>query len=408
MKPEPNPMILRNCRYLITQNAKRDIFEHMDIEIQDNTIKRIGKNIATKSSDNSGVIDCSERIVMPGLVNTHTHLGMHSLRGICDDAELHDWLSIVTKAEDSLSEDDVHDNTVDGLVEALRFGTTTIYDSFKYPRARARAFEKMGARGLISASVYNKKDLKAAEQFISTIRSPLLRPAIAAHSIYKTEESVLRGVIAVSEDKKILRRIHVGETRKERFDIQQQTEKLPIEYLESIGFLDPKALLVHCIWITKGEIGLIGHAGAKVSHNPISNMKLASGGVMPLVEMLHENVIVGLGTDSVASNNNLDLFEEIKLTPLLHKQHRWDPKVITPQQALDMATVNGAACLGLPDVGSIEAGKKADIVTLDIGKHMKPINNLLSNIVYCANGNDVNDVIIDGKVVMRNKELQKS
>lgn len=401
-------MILRNCRYLITQNAKRDIFEHMDIEIQDNTIKRIGKNIATKSSDNSGVIDCSERIVMPGLVNTHTHLGMHSLRGICDDAELHDWLSIVTKAEDSLSEDDVHDNTVDGLVEALRFGTTTIYDSFKYPRARARAFEKMGARGLISASVYNKKDLKAAEQFISTIRSPLLRPAIAAHSIYKTEESVLRGVIAVSEDKKILRRIHVGETRKERFDIQQQTEKLPIEYLESIGFLDPKALLVHCIWITKGEIGLIGHAGAKVSHNPISNMKLASGGVMPLVEMLHENVIVGLGTDSVASNNNLDLFEEIKLTPLLHKQHRWDPKVITPQQALDMATVNGAACLGLPDVGSIEAGKKADIVTLDIGKHMKPINNLLSNIVYCANGNDVNDVIIDGKVVMRNKELQKS
>ncbi|MBI5398816.1 amidohydrolase [Candidatus Woesearchaeota archaeon] len=408
MKPEQNLMILRNCRYLITQNAKRDIFEQVDIEIQDNTIKRIGKNIATKSSDDSGVIDCSERIVMPGLVNTHTHLGMHSLRGICDDAELKDWLSIVTKAEETLDEEAVYENTLAGLREAVRFGTTTLYDSFKHPRARVRAFEKMGVRGLISASVYNKKDLKAAEQFISTINSPLLRPVIAAHSIYMTEESVLREVIAVSDDKKILRRIHVGETRKERFDIQQQRGKLPIEYLESIGFLDPKALLVHCIWITKGEIRLIGRAGAKVSHNPISNMKLASGGVMPLVEMLQEKVVVGLGTDSVASNNNLDLFEEMKLTPLLHKQHRWDPKVITPQQVLDIVTVNGAACLGLSDVGSIEIGMKADIITLDIGEHMRPVNDLLSNIVYCANGNDVNDAIIDGKVVMRNKELRKA
>jgi 5-methylthioadenosine/S-adenosylhomocysteine deaminase len=136
-------------------------------------------------------------------------------------------------------------------------------------------------------------------------------------------------------------------------------------------------------------------------------MKLASGGVMPLVEMLAEDVVVGLGTDSVASNNNLDMFEEMKVTPLLHKQHRWDPKVITPQQVIDMATLGGAACLGLTDVGSIEIGKKADIIMIDISEHMTPVNNLLSNIVYCANGNDVNDVIIDGKIIMRDKTIKR-
>lgn len=396
-------MIFHNCRFLITQNAKRDVLEKVDIQIEGTTIVKIGQRLSQPS--HADVIDASDKIVMPGLVNTHTHLGMHSLRGICDDAELHDWLAIVTRTEDTLSEHDVYTNTLAGLREAVRFGTTTIYDSFKHPAARVRAFERIGVRGLLSVSVYTKKDLAAAERFVSSLRSSLFKPVIAAHSIYKTDEDVLKEVIRVSDEQKIQRRIHVGETRKERFDIQQQTGKLPVEYLESIGFLNSRTLLVHCIWLTKGEIRLIGRTGAKVSHNPISNMKLASGGVMPLVEMMQEKVTVGLGTDSVASNNNLDLFEEMKLTPLLHKQHRWDPTVITPQQVIDMVTVNGAACLGLSDVGSIAVGKKADIITLDIGEHMKPVNNLLSNIVYCANGNDVTDVVIDGKIALRNKQF---
>jgi len=334
-------MLLKNCRFLITQDAKRDILENVDVLIEDDRIKAIGRNLGKLDKKH---IDCSKKIVMPGLVNTHTHLGMHSLRGLCDDAELHDWLDVVYREEKKLSDKQVLENTEAGLREAIRFGTTCVYDSYRLAEARARLFQKLGVRGCLSSTIREKKDILVAERFIKQLKEKrgLVKPVVAAHAIFSTDEEILKAVIALSEKYTILRRLHVGETRKERFDIQQKTGKLPIEYLNSIGFLDEKTLLVHCIWITKGEIRLIAKSRTKVSHNPISNMKLASGGVMPLVEMMQEGVVVGLGTDSVVSNNNLDLFEELKVTPLLHKQHRWDPKVITPQEVLDMATINGA------------------------------------------------------------------
>ncbi len=399
-------MLLKNCRFLITQDATREILENVDVLVEGNIIKKIGRNLG-KAGKND--IDCSRKIVMPGLVNTHTHLGMHSLRVLCDDAELHDWLDIVTTAERKLTDKEVLANTEAGLKEAIRFGTTCIYDSYRLAEERARIFEKLGMRGCLSSTIKEKKDIPIAERFIKRLKEKrgLVKPVVAAHAIFSTDEKILKAVIALSEKYSILRRLHVGETRKERFDIQQKTGKLPIEYLDSIGFLDEKTLLVHCIWITKGEIRLMAKSGTKVSHNPISNMKLASGGVMPLVEMMQEGVVVGLGTDSVVSNNNLDLFEELKVTPLLHKQHRWDPKVITPQDVLDMATINGARCLGFDDVGSIEAGKKADIITIDLAPHLMPVTtkNIVSNIVYSANGNDVCDSVIDGKMVMRKKVI---
>ncbi len=400
-------MLLKNCRFLITQNAKRDILENVDVLIEDDRIKAIGRNLGKLDKKH---IDCSKKIVMPGLVNTHTHLGMHSLRGLCDDAELHDWLGIVTKAERKLTDKEVLANTEAGLREAIRFGTTCVYDSYRLAEERARLFQKLGMRGCLSSTIREKKDIATAERFIKRMQqedASLLKPIVAAHAIFSTDEAILKSVIALSEKYNVMRRLHVGETRKERFDIQQKTGKLPIEYLDSIGFLDGKTLLVHCIWLTKGEIRLIARSKTKVSHNPISNMKLASGGVMPLVEMMQEGVVVGLGTDSVVSNNNLDLFEELKVTPLLHKQHRWDPKVITPQDVLDMATINGARCLGFDDVGSIEPGKKADIIMIDLAPHLLPATtkNIISNIVYSANGNDVCDSVIDGKMVMRKKVI---
>jgi len=399
-------MLLKNCRFLITQDAKRDILENVDVLIEDDRIKAIGRNLGKLDKKH---IDCSKKIVMPGLVNTHTHLGMHSLRGLCDDAELHDWLDVVYREEKKLSDKQVLENTEAGLREAIRFGTTCVYDSYRLAEARARLFQKLGVRGCLSSTIREKKDILVAERFIKQLKEKrgLVKPVVAAHAIFSTDEEILKAVIALSEKYTILRRLHVGETRKERFDIQQKTGKLPIEYLNSIGFLDEKTLLVHCIWITKGEIRLIAKSRTKVSHNPISNMKLASGGVMPLVEMMQEGVVVGLGTDSVVSNNNLDLFEELKVTPLLHKQHRWDPKVITPQEVLDMATINGARCLGFDDIGSIEPGKKADIITIDLAPHLLPATtkNIVSNIVYSANGNDVCDSVVDGKMVMREKVI---
>ena len=392
-------MLLKNCSYLITQNSKREILRNTDVLGEGNKIVKIGKKLT-----NEEVIDCSGKIVMPGLVNTHTHLGMHSLKGKSDEMELFDWLKSIANEENKMTPKKVRENTLDGLKEAIRFGSTTIYDSYKFSDTRLEAFEEAKVRGVISSTVTNEKNLKDSKKFLSGLKSKLVKGAIAANSIYNCDEEILRKVIEFSNSKKLLRRIHVGETRKERYDILKQKGKLAIEYLDSIGFLGKNCLLVHCIWITKGEIRKIARKKAMVSHNPVSNMKLSSGGVMPLVEMLEENVTVGLGTDSVVSNNNLDMFEEMKTAALLHKHHKWNPKAVTAQQILDMATIKGAECLGF-DVGSVEKGKKADIITLDIEHNLKPVNDVVSSVVFSASGLNVSDVLVDGKIRMKEKSL---
>ena len=391
-------MLLKNCRYIITQDAKRRVLENADVLIEGDEISGVGKGL--KAGRGVDAIDCSSKIVMPGLVNTHTHLGMHSLRGACDDLELFGWLAELEPLEKKLTPKMVKENTLAGLREAVRTGTTTIYDSYKFPEARLEAFHEMGVRGMISSTVRDEKGLAESEKFLSGLKSGLVTGAIAANSVYACDEEVLRKAVEYSDAKGLLRRIHVGETHKERFDTMQRTGKLAIEYLDSVGFLSERALLVHCIWITKGEIRRIAKAGAKVAHNPVSNMKLASGGVMPLTEMLAEKIIVGLGTDGVASNNNLDMFEEMKVAALLHRHHKWDANAVSAQQMLDMATINGAWCLGMEGIGSIEAGKKADIITLGISENMGPMNDAVSNIVFAANGLNVGDVIIDGKIIL--------
>lgn len=394
-------MLLKNCRFLVTQDEKRRVLQNFDVLVEGNRIAKIGKAMSDGRGEET--IDCSQKIVMPGLVNAHTHLGMHSLRGSCDEKELFEWLAELEPLEKKLTAKQVKENTLSGLKEAIRFGTTTIYDSYKFPQERLEAFEEMGMRGLISSTITDEKSFRAGTSFLSGLKSKLVKGAIAPNSIYKCDEETLRKCIEFSEENKVLRRIHVGETRKERFDVLQKKGKLAIEYLESIGFLGEKALLVHCIWVTKGEIRKISRAGAKVAHNPVSNMKLSAGGVMPLVEMLEEKVVVGLGTDSVASNNNLDLFEEMKIAGLLHRHHKWDANAVTAQQVLDMATVQGAKALGLEQMGAIEEGNYADIITLDIEGNLLPMNDVVSNIVFAAQGMNVNDVIIDGKVLLRGK-----
>ncbi len=394
-------MLLKNCRYIVTQDSKRKILENADVLAEGGLISKIGKGIRAGRGDE--IIDCSNKIVVPGLVNTHTHLGMHSLRGADDETELFDWLKGIGEAEKKLTAKQVGENTLAGLKEAVRFGTTTIYDSYKFPERRLEAFREMGVRGVLSSTVTDEKTFMASAKFLDSMKNKggLVHGAIAANAVYSCSGEILRKVIDYSERNSLLRRIHVGETRKDRFDTLQKHGKLAVEYLDSIGFLGGRCLLVHCIWITKGEIRKIANAGAKVSHNPVSNMKLASGGVMPLHEMLQEGITVGLGTDSVASNNNLDLFEEMKMCALLHRHHKWDPKAVTAQQALDMATVSGAKCLGIEKVGAIEEGNCADIITLDIAENLLPVNDVVSNIVFAAQGPNVNDVIIDGKIVLR-------
>ncbi len=236
----------------------------------------------------------------------------------------------------------------------------------------------------------------------------LLKAIVSPHAIYTESKKELQEINEFCLRHNLMKRIHVAETRKERFDIQKKFGKLPIEYLKEIGFLDSETILVHCIWITKGEIRLISHAKAMVSHTPVSNMKLASGGVMPLTEMLEEKVIVGLGTDSVASNNSLNLFQEMKFAALLHRHHKWNPSIFSAQKVLDMASIDSAKVLGLDkEIGSIEEGKKADLISLNIDSNLLPISleNIVSNIVFCNAENNLSEVIIDGKLKLRNREF---
>jgi len=396
-------MLLRNCRYILTQDKGRRIFENRDVQTEGNTIAKIAKGISAQRGEE--IIDCTRKIVMPGLVNTHTHLGMHSLRGKSDDKELFEWLKELEGEERETGAKKVRENTIAGMREAVRFGTTTIYDSYKYPQERAEEFEKGKVRAVVSSTVYDEKTLQHSKAFLNGLNGKIVRGAIAANSVYNCDEKILQQVADYSNEKGILRRIHVGETRKERFEILKKSGKLAIEYLESAGFLGENCLLVHCIWITKGEIAKIAMHKAKVSHNPVSNMKLASGGVMPLPEMHAQKVVVGLGTDSVASNNNLDMFEEMKMCALLHRHHKWDPAILGSQQVLDMATINGAKCLGIEGIGSIEEGKKADIIALNMDENLLPVNDLVSNIVFAAQGLNVNDVVIDGKQALKDREF---
>ncbi|MBI4399935.1 amidohydrolase family protein, partial [Candidatus Micrarchaeota archaeon] len=196
-----------------------------------------------------------------------------------------------------------------------------------------------------------------------------------------------------------------SETRKEVFDCLKEKGKRPVDYLNSIGFLSSRVIASHCVWLTKQEVKTLAKNNVKVAHDPVSNMKLASGGITPVKEMLENNVVVSLGTDGASSNNSLNLLETMKVTCLVHKAHRWDATVITAQQALDFATRNGATSLGL-NTGSIEVGKTADIVLIDLkAANLNPHHNLVSNLVYSSNPSNVTDVIIDGKLVMEDRKI---
>ena len=402
-------MLIKNCSYIVTQDSKRRILKDYDILIEGDRILNIAKKIKGKAD-----IDGSGRVWMPGLVNTHTHIGMHLLRGVSDDKELDGWLDDVMPIERKQSKKDVKKGASLACKEMIQGGTTTFCEMWwdiepiieAVQEAKMRALIMMGVNEKASVGSYGEEAIKKAERLLGQNKhDALIRYGVETHSIYRNSKKHLEKVASLANAHNALFGIHIAETRKERFDCQQKFGCLPVQYLEKANFLNERTILVHAIWLTKGEIGIIKKYGSKVSHNPVSNMKLASGGVMPLIEMHDADIAVGLGTDSVASNNNLDMFEEMKLTGLLHKHHRWDPSVLSSQKILDMATIDGARVLGMEhEIGSIEIGKKADMISLDLHAYnMQPVNDLLSNIVYASRGGNVKDSIINGKVIMRNR-----
>jgi len=396
-------MLLTNCKFIVTQNKKREILADTDILIEDNSITKIGKALAKKYPKEKR-IDCSERIVMPGLVNCHTHLAMSGMRGLSDDKELAEWLKEIVDAEHNRTKKQIKEEAELGVREALQTGTTTACDMYSPGDAAADAANEHGFR-LVDCpaffSAHHKLDADDIEKHLPTKKYPAtITIGLGPHSIYGTDERFLRAVREYATKHKILIHIHVAETRKERVECREKHGMLPIEYLDHIGLLGPDVLIAHAVWLTKGELDIIAKHNVKVVHCPQSNMKLAGGGVMPLKEMQERGITVCLGTDSTASNNSLDMFREMHIAALLHKHHYWDPTMADTQTVLDLATVNGAKALGI-NCGSIEIGKLADIITLDATAiTLQPLKKerILSHIVHSANGSMVKETIVDGVV----------
>jgi 5-methylthioadenosine/S-adenosylhomocysteine deaminase len=364
------------------------------------------------------VIDAAGKVVIPGLINGHTHVPMTLFRGIADDMDLQEWLTkyIFPAEAKNVTEDFVRVGTRLGLAEMLRSGTTTYCDMYYFEDAIADETFKAGMRGVLGETVIDfpvadnktyEQGLAYSERFINHWKgNALIVPAIAPHAPYTVSEDHLKAARALSDRTGAPIVIHISETKREVDDSLKAKGASPVDYLNRIGFLNNRVIAAHMVWPSDGELDLLKKLGVGIVHNPQSNMKLASG-VAPVPRMLRENLPVGLGTDGAASNNDLNLWEEMDSAAKLHKLISNDPKVVTAEEAFEMATIRGARALHLEkEIGSIEKGKRADLVIVDLESlNQTPSYNVYSDLVYSTKAGDVRTVIIEGRVVMRDRRL---
>jgi len=412
-------ILLRDCSWVVTQNASRDVLRDKSIYVEDGTIGEIASKIAHEADR---VIECKDKIVMPGLINTHTHLPMTLLRGYVDDMPLQEWLEKkIWPTERKLTGELSYQGALLGCLEMIRTGTTCFMDMYFFMEDVASAVKKSGLRAFLSHAIIDLFDPERAEKdrentqrlhrFVQNLGEPRIRFVLGPHAPYTCKEETLLRCKEISEKEKILIHTHIAETKKEQASFETKHGRREVEYLDKIGFLSPRLVAVHGVWLTRNEIELFRNQGVKVSHCPVSNMKLGDGGVAPLPEMFERGVTVSLGTDSASSNNCLDMFETMKICSLLHKAQRWDPTILPAQKVLDLATLGGAETLQIAEkVGSIEEGKAADIIALDLNApNMMPIHGgdtVVSDLIYSAKGMNVSVTIVDGRLLMAEGKFQ--
>jgi 5-methylthioadenosine/S-adenosylhomocysteine deaminase len=363
-------------------------------------------------------IDATGDVVMPGLVNTHTHAPMVLYRGLADDLALMEWLQkyIFPAEAKTVTPEFVRVGTRLAALEMIQSGTTTYADMYYFEEEIARATKEAGLRGVLGQTIiqFAVADAKTpaeaiarAETFIrSWSRDELIVPALAPHSMYTLDADTLRKVRAVADRERAPLLIHLAETRDEVTASRERHNATPVKYLESLGFWGPRTLAAHGVWLTAEDIRVLAAARVGVSHNPESNMKLASG-TADVTGMRAAGVRVGLGTDGAASNNDLDMFEAMRQAALLHKLHTGDPRAIPARTALEMGTIEGARALGMEqEIGSLEAGKRADLIVVSQrSARQTPSYDPLSHLVYATGGGDVRTTIVNGRVLMRDRRV---
>ena len=399
--------------YILDMVGEVPNIQKKDILIENNIIKEIEKDIEVDADEK---INAKNMLVMPGLVNTHTHLAMSIFRGYKDDRKLMDWLeNAIFPVEDKLQPDDIYWNSYLSCLEMIKSGTTTCNDMYFGMNKVIEAIEATGLRAVVAwcltddsirdkiertreyAKIYNNKE----DSKITIFTSP--------HAPYSCNPDTIKLCVDLAKELNTGLHIHLAETQNEVTTIRDRYGKTATEYLADFDVFDVPVVLAHGIYISESDIEILKKHNIRggISHNPISNCKLSSG-ICDVVNLRKNGINVGLGTDGIGSTTTLDMFEEMKTAAYLQKINTMEPTSINAYDILKMATIEGAKVLGLDNqIGTIEVGKKADLIFIKTDKiHLCPENDICTNIVYSANGADVDSVMIDGKMIMQNRKMR--
>jgi len=364
------------------------------------------------------VIDTAGQVVMPGLINTHTHAPMVLYRGLADDLALMDWLQkyIFPAEAKTVTPDFVRAGTRLAVLEMIESGTTTYADMYYFEEEVARVTREAGLRGVLGQTIIQfpvadaktpKDGLTRTESFIKEFANDeLIVPAVAPHSMYTLDSGTLKAARALADRAHVPVLIHLSETADEIKTSTEAHKASPTAYLESLGFWGPRTIAAHGVWLSPADMTILSRHHVAVSHNPESNMKLASGAAK-VSDMQRTGLVVALGTDGAASNNDLDMFEAMRQAAFLAKLQTSDPRAVPARKALEMATIDGARALGMESlIGSLEAGKRADVITVSMtAARQTPMYDPLSHLVYVTRGDDVNTTIVNGRILMRDRKV---
>jgi len=404
---------------LLTMVEGQDPLRDARIVISGDTIEEVGTRHAGPMSEAEETINAEGMIIMPGLINSHSHSPMTLFRGLADDLPLKQWLfDYIFPAETTFMQPDaVYWASLLACSEMIASGTTAVVEGYFVADEVVKAFHTAGMRALVAQGVIDfpapgvpdpTKNVDVARDFMERWKgfSDRITPGLFCHSPLTCSKETLRNCWDITQRFGVVLQIHLSETEEEVIEIEQRTGLRPALYLDSIGIFQSGLVGAHGIHLNEEEIGLAGQRGVPIAHCPESNMKLASG-IAPVDVMLENGVTVGLGTDGCASNNNLDLLAEVDAAAKLGKYAKLDPTALEAQTVLAMATRGGAGLMGIEEaIGTIEPGKKADITIVDANTpHMMPLYHPFSQIVYSATGSDVRDVIINGTVVYRDRQF---
>ena len=415
---QPVDLVVRNGT-VVTVDPSRRVIAHGALAVDGGRIAAVGTEAEVDAQfRGKDVLDAAGGIVMPGLVNAHTHAAMVLFRGVADDLKLMEWLQkyIFPAEKINVTAEFVRAGTRLAALEMIRSGTTTFVDMYYFEDQVAEVCKEAGLRGVLGSSLIEfpapdsktiPEALAYAERFLKRWgNDPLVVPAVAPHSTYLAAPETLKAARALADRYGAPILIHLSESSDEQAQVRERYGRTPTEQLQQLGILRRGVLGAHGIWLTPSDRAILKEAGVGVAHCPQSNMKLASG-TAPVREMLAEGLRLGLGTDGAASNNDLDMFEEMLTAALLAKHASGDPTAAPAPAVLEMATLGGARALGMEDrIGSLEPGKHADMVVVALDEpRMHPLYDPVSHLVYVAKGADVRHVVVEGRVIMRDRRV---